>query len=64
MSVDCQVLAGSHQLGRVDHFLMGAQSGADPDKVEMAKKLGCKHLHVEMQPGDALFFHANLLHTR
>jgi len=58
-----QVLAGSHQLGRVDHFLMGDQSGADPDKVEMAKKFGCKHLHVEMQPGDALFFHANLLHT-
>ena len=63
-SLDFQVLAGSHQLGRVDHFLMGDQSGADPDKVEMAKKFGCKHLHVEMQPGDALFFHANLLHTR
>merc|ERR1712037_1066680 len=46
-----QVLAGSHKLGRVDHFLMGDQSGADPDKVEMAKKFGCEHLHVEIQPG-------------
>ena len=75
------MLAGSHHLGRVDHFLMGEQSGADPDRffldpsfltiffvdpdrVEMAKKFGCEHLHVEMEPGDALFFHANLLHTR
>ena len=32
------MLAGSHHLGRLDHFLMGDQSGADPDKVEMAKK--------------------------
>ena len=26
------MLAGSHNLGRVDHFLMGDQSGADPDR--------------------------------
>lgn len=58
-----QVLAGSHHMGRVDHFLMGGQSGADPGRVEMAKKFGCQHLHVEMEPGDALFFHSNLLHT-
>ena len=51
-------------MGRVDHFLMGGQSGADPGRVEMAKKFGCQHLHVEMEPGDALFFHSNLLHTR
>ena len=30
----------------------------------MAKKFGCKHVFVEMDPGDALFFHSNLLHTR
>ena len=58
------MLAGSHHMGRVDHFLMGGQSGADPGRVEMAKKFGCQHLHVEMEPGDALFFHSNLLHTR
>ena len=57
-----QVLAGSHRLGRVDHFLMGSQSGADPARVEMARRLGCHHVHVEMEPGDALFFHCNLLH--
>ena len=74
------MLAGSHHLGRVDHFLMGDQSGADPDRfllpiffgpicldldrVELAKKFGCEYLYVEMEPGDALFFHSNLLHTR
>ena len=58
-----QVLAGSHRLGRLDHFLMGGQSGADPARVEMARRLGCRHVHVEMEPGDALFFHCNLLHT-
>ena len=62
--ISYQVLAGSHHMGRVDHFLMGGQSGADPGRVEMAKKFGCQHLHVEMEPGDALFFHSNLLHTR
>ena len=90
---DSQVLAGSHLMGRVDHFLMGEQSGADPERVqltricivtedlwkqkeeqmssykaavqvEMAKKFGCKHIFVEMDPGDALFFHSNLFHTR
>ena len=58
-----QVLAGSHRLGRLDHFLMGGQSGADPARVEMARRLGCRHVHVEMEPGDALFFHCNLVHT-
>jgi len=57
-----QVLAGSHKLGRVDHYLMGDQSGADPTRVQLAKKM-CEHVYVEMEPGDALFFHSNLLHT-
>ena len=57
-----QVLAGSHKLGRVNHYLIGDQAGADPERVEEAKKF-CKHLHVEMEPGDALFFHSNLMHT-
>jgi len=57
-----QVLAGSHSLGRVDHYLMGDQSGADPTRVELARQM-FEHVYVEMDPGDALFFHSNLLHT-
>jgi len=57
-----QVLSGSHKLGRVDHYHIGGQSGADPERVELAKRI-CEHLYVEMEPGDALFFHCNVLHT-
>ena len=47
--------------GRVDHVLTGDQAGADPARVaEIAKRLPL--VHVEMEPGDALFFHPNLLH--
>ena len=56
-----QVLEGSHLCGRVDHVLTGDQAGADPERVaEIAKRLPL--VHVEMEPGDALFFHPNLLH--
>ena len=37
--------------------------GAEPTRLEAAQKL-FKMVHIEMQPGDVLFFHANLLHTR
>jgi hypothetical protein len=56
-----QVLVGSHLCGRVDHALTGDQAGADRERVaEIAKRLPL--VHVEMDPGDALFFHPNLLH--
>lgn len=56
-----QVIAGSHELGRVDHVLTGEQAGADPERVAaILERLPL--VHVEMEPGDALFFHANLLH--
>ena len=56
-----QVLKGSHQLGRIDHVLTGDQAGADLERVkEIQKRL--ELVHVEMDPGDVLFFHANLLH--
>jgi len=56
-----QVIPGSHRLGRIDHVLTGEQAGADPERVErVLERLPL--VHVEMRPGDALFFHPNLLH--
>ena len=56
-----QVLVGSHQLGRIDHGKTGDQTGADMERVNAA--LGRMELvYIEAQPGDALFFHCNLLH--
>ena len=49
-------------MGRVEHQLVGDQAGADLGRVELAKKR-YPHLHIEMEPGDVLFFHCNLLHT-
>ena len=56
-----QVLRGSHLAGRIDHVLTGEQAGADMERVrELEKRL--ELVHVEMEPGDAVFFDANLLH--
>jgi ectoine hydroxylase-related dioxygenase (phytanoyl-CoA dioxygenase family) len=55
------VVKGSHNLGRIEHILSGEQAGADPDRVaEILKRL--EVVHVEMEPGDTLFFHSNILH--
>ncbi len=56
-----QVLRGSHKIGRVDHIRIGEQVGADPERVEVAKQI-FDLVAVELEPGDALFFHGNLLH--
>ena len=56
-----QVLKASHLLGRVDHVLTGEQAGADMERVREAEKV-LERVYVEMDPGDVLFFHANLLH--
>ena len=57
-----QVVKGSHHVGRLEHgVLPGKQVGADPRRVEeILKRLTVEH--VEMEPGDGLFFHANVLH--
>jgi hypothetical protein len=56
-----QVLKGSHLAGRIDHVLTGDQAGADLERVRaLSERL--ELVHVEMEPGDALFFDANLLH--
>ena len=56
-----QVIEGSHLCGRIDHQLTGDQAGADPERVE-ALLQRMKLVYVEMNPGDVLFFHSNLLH--
>ncbi len=56
-----QVLEGSHKMGRVDHSLKGDQAGADMERVNVAKET-FPLVYCEMEPGDAIFFHCNLLH--
>jgi hypothetical protein len=56
-----QVLKGSHLMGRIDHVLTGDQAGADLDRVRHAEER-LELVYVEMDPGDVLFFDANLLH--
>jgi hypothetical protein len=56
-----QVLRGSHKLGRIDHGKTGDQTGADMERVNEALAR-MELVYIECEPGDALFFHANLLH--
>lgn len=56
-----QVLAGSHHLGRVEHGPVGDQTGANPERVEEALRR-LPLVHCELEPGDGVFFHCNLLH--
>jgi hypothetical protein len=57
-----QVLRGSHKLGRIDHGRFGKQTGADPERVKHAMQR-LERAYVEMEPGDALFFHGLTLHA-
>jgi hypothetical protein len=56
-----QVIRGSHRMGRVNHGYAGEQVGADMTMVENALKT-MDIVYCELKPGDALFFHSNLLH--
>src|SRR5262245_10736661 len=56
-----QVLKGSHHLGRIDHLYTGDQAGADRERVEKAMEV-LPLVYGEMEPGDVLFQHCNLLH--
>ncbi len=56
-----QVIKGSHKLGRVNHGFAGEQVGADMVMVNNAlQTMGL--VYCELEPGDALIFHSNLLH--
>jgi len=56
-----QVLKGSHKLGRLDHVREDGQTNVAALHLEAAIARH-EHLYVEMEPGDALVFHCNLLH--
>lgn len=56
-----QVIKGSHKLGRINHGFAGEQVGADIVMVNNALKT-MDLVYVEIEPGDALFFHSNILH--
>ncbi|MDP6354653.1 MAG: phytanoyl-CoA dioxygenase family protein [Planctomycetota bacterium] len=56
-----QVVRRSHECGRIHHELVGEQAGADAERVdEILKRF--EHCYVELEPGDVLLFHPNLLH--
>jgi len=57
-----QVIKGSHHMGRIEHGAVAGQVGADSDYVNQALER-LPLVHCEMEPGDALFFHSNLLHA-
>ncbi|MBQ17625.1 MAG: phytanoyl-CoA dioxygenase family protein [Planctomycetaceae bacterium] len=56
-----KVLSGSHRMGRIDHGPVGDQTGADLQRVAAIQER-LETVHVELDPGDAVFFHCNLLH--
>ena len=56
-----QVIKGSHKLGRVNHGFAGEQTGADMVMVNNAL-ITMELVYVELEPGDALIFHSNILH--
>ncbi len=56
-----QVIKGSHKMGRVEHGFAGEQNGASQRYVDLALKT-MDLIYVELEAGDILFFHSNLLH--
>ncbi|XP_033730971.1 L-proline trans-4-hydroxylase-like [Pecten maximus] len=57
-----EVLAGSNRCGRIAHEVIRGQNSADSERVSAIKKI-CPQTCIELDPGDAVFFHCNLLHT-
>lgn len=56
-----QVIKGSHKMGRVEHGFSGEQVGASQRYVDLALET-MERVYVELDAGDILFFHSNLLH--
>jgi len=57
-----QLLRGSHKMGRLDVQRVGAASGADTERLALAKAR-YELVHCELAPGDAIFFDALTLHA-
>lgn len=57
-----QVLRSSHKCGRLDHGFYEGEQMAEPERVSKLKEK-LKLEYVELNQGDAIFFHANLLHS-
>jgi ectoine hydroxylase-related dioxygenase (phytanoyl-CoA dioxygenase family) len=57
-----QVVRGSHLLGRLEHGKVGDQTGIfDAERIAaILERL--ELVYCPLEPGDAIFFHANLLH--
>jgi ectoine hydroxylase-related dioxygenase (phytanoyl-CoA dioxygenase family) len=56
-----QILSGSHAMGRINHDRINEQTMANPEHVEAARAR-FPLVYLELHPGDAVFFHCNLLH--
>ena len=56
-----QVLRGTHKLGRIEHVREDGQTNVSQEHLDAALDR-FEHVYVEMEAGDALVFHGNLLH--
>ena len=58
-----KVLKGSHRVGRISHERSDTpEQTADNERIRELEKRH-ESVYIEAEPGDALFFHANLLHS-
>jgi len=57
-----QLVRASHRLGRIDHTRVGEASGVDPQRLAEIMKTH-EVIDTVLQPGDAVFFHCNMLHA-
>ncbi len=58
-----KVLRGSHKVGRIGHGVSDTpEQTADMERIRELEKRH-ESVYIEAEPGDALFFHANLLHS-
>jgi len=56
-----KVIPGTHKMGRIDHASQGASKSFEARLARAKKEEGI--VHCELEPGDALIFHCNLLHA-
>ena len=57
------IMPGSHKLGLIQHHMQGGQAEVDKTKFGWAKEHGLETVQLEMEPGDACFFHCLTAHA-